>query len=169
MEIDHCNRSVDARRSDDVTTIPMSQRRKQARDHMKTDRDRIPDQGDRTREQQEQYERMLTGVMQSVMQVIDDFLGEPATRKPPVLHMITFADVVRYFTDKHPGDAGIAGGALLHQDHPRGHLFFQVFLDRDNRIHLDAKRRPVGRAFIARVLDDELAQKFEDVDLVIFR
>lgn len=93
----------------------------------------------------------------------------PPTRKPPVVPLLTFADTVRYFTEEHPGDAGIRAGALLRQPHPQGCQIFQIFLGDDDEVYVDNKGRPYGRTVVATEIDQELATKFNDHDLVIFR
>ena len=90
-------------------------------------------------------------------------------RRPEVVDLLTFRDVVTYFADKHPGDPRIKAGALLSGSHPKGSLIFQVFLDEDTRLCSDASGNPYGRRLIARRLDDELAARFGTKELLIFR
>jgi hypothetical protein len=90
-------------------------------------------------------------------------------RRPPVIDVLTFPDVVAYFADKRPGDPRIRAGALLSRSHPKGRLIFQVFLGEDDKLCSDASGRPYGRRLIARRLDDELAARFGTKELLIFR
>jgi len=90
-------------------------------------------------------------------------------RRPDVVDLLTFRDVVAYFTDKHPGDPRIRAGALLSGSHPKGRLTFQVFLDKDDQLCCDASGNPYGRRLIARRFDDELATRFGTKELLIFR
>jgi hypothetical protein len=90
-------------------------------------------------------------------------------RRPEVVDLLTFRDVVAYFTDKHPGDPRIKAGALLSGSHPKGRLTFQVFLDEADKLCCDASGNPYGRRLIARRFDDELAARFGTKELLIFR
>jgi hypothetical protein len=98
------------------------------------------------------------------------FDGIKPNPRPPVTDVIDLEDVVRYFTEKHPGDPRIVAGALLRRPHPRGHLLYQVFLDNADHICLDDTGKPYGQRLVARSLGRELGDKFSPGnDLVIFR
>ncbi|HVQ92491.1 MAG TPA: hypothetical protein VMU51_15755 [Mycobacteriales bacterium] len=100
---------------------------------------------------------------------LDRFSEWEPNRRPKLVRLLTFADVVGYFAASHPGDPVITGGALLRQAHPGGALVFQVFLDRADGLCVDRDGRPYGRVIVAERLDSELAEKFADVDLIVFR
>lgn len=109
-------------------------------------------------------------LLSTLLHWLEQLVPDPSpSRKPPTVPLLTFADVVTYFTTEHPGDPAIQAGALLRKPHPAGQLMFQIFLNARNQMHLDTRGRPYGRLMVARSLDSELAEKFADVDLVIFR
>lgn len=90
-------------------------------------------------------------------------------RAPEVVETLTFADVIRYFTNQRPNDPRVSAGALLRSSHPRGQLIDQVFLDERDKVCANAAGVPYGRRLVASRLDPELAAKFADLDVVIFR
>lgn len=90
-------------------------------------------------------------------------------RRPGVVDELSFADVVAYFTEQHPGDPGIAAGALICQPHPKGRLVFLVFLDERDRPCLDASGAPYGRRMVAGSFDDELTRRLGGDQMLIFR
>jgi len=90
-------------------------------------------------------------------------------RRPEVVEELGFADVVAYFTEKHPGDPRIAAGALLCRPHPRGTLAFLVFLDDNDRPCKDPAGTPYGRRMVATSFDEELTRRLHGDSLLIFR
>jgi hypothetical protein len=93
----------------------------------------------------------------------------PGRRKPGVVESLSFAEVVGYFTEQHPGDPRIAAGALVCQPHPRGTLVFLVFLDDRDRPCDDPSGAPYGKRMVAASLDDELLDRLHGKQLLIFR
>jgi len=85
--------------------------------------------------------------------------------------MLTFRDVVRYFTDNRPADPGIVAGALLRQRRGSKVRYVHVFLDDRDKTVFGRDGVPYGRIVRAAQVDDELATAFgrSDNDLVIFR
>jgi hypothetical protein len=90
------------------------------------------------------------------------------TPRPSTVELLTLAEVVAYFVERHPGEPGIQSGAVLRGHHPRGYLVFQVFLDADHDICLDDFGNPHGRRLVARRLDEELSAMFSDTDVLLF-
>lgn len=85
--------------------------------------------------------------------------------------LLTFGDVVRYFTDNRPADPGIVAGALLRQRRGGKVRYVHVFLDDGDKMVVGRDGVPYGRVVRAAQVDDELATAFGrgDNDLVIFR
>ena len=104
-----------------------------------------------------------------IKELLSVFDREFPPRRPQVIDLLTFKDVVAYFTDKHPGDPRIRAGALLSNPHPKGRLIFQVFLDDKDALCVGDDGAPYGRRMVARKLDGELAARFGQQDLLIFR
>jgi len=90
-------------------------------------------------------------------------------RRPAVIDELSFADVVGYFAEQHPGDPRIAAGALLSQPHPKGRLVFLVFLDGQDRPCRDASGAPYGRRMVAASFDAELTDRLRGEQMLIFR
>lgn len=111
----------------------------------------------------------VAGALGAIWRELESAFPPIQPSKPPSVELLTFRDVVQYFTDNHPGDPRIKSGALLKQPHPKGFLIFQVFLDRENQVCVDSDGHPYGRTLVAKELDDELAVRFDGSDLVIFR
>jgi hypothetical protein len=98
-----------------------------------------------------------------------DFKLPIRRRRPDVVDELSFADVVGYFAEQHPGDPRIAAGALLCQPHPKGRLVFLVFLDGQDRPCRDASGVPYGRRMVAASLDAELTDRLRGEQTLIFR
>ncbi|WP_218004868.1 hypothetical protein [Actinomadura macra] len=112
----------------------------------------------------------IPGALVTIAEELDRIFPKVSKAGKPIeISLFTFADAVRSFSRDHPGDPSITAGALLRRPHPGGHLIFQVFLDRKDQIVVQGDGRPHGKAIVARSLDDELAGKFTNSDLVIFR
>jgi len=90
-------------------------------------------------------------------------------RAPVFVETLTFADVIRYFANERPNDPRVSSGALMRSHHRRGQLLDQVFLDERDQVCVDASGAPYGRRLIAARLDAELAAKFADLDVIVFR
>jgi len=134
------------------------------------------DGGDRRRTARQDRDRdaIVDRVVRSAVKATLDWFDEQATKaapppRPEVVDELTFSDVVRYFSDKHPNDPAVRAGALFCRPHPTGQMLFQVFLDDNDEPCADRSGVPYGRRVIARRLDPELAAKFTDTDVVIFR
>jgi len=98
-----------------------------------------------------------------------DFKLPIRRRQPDVVDELSFADVVGYFAEQHPGDPRIAAGALLCQPHPKGRLVFLVFLDGQDRPCRDASGAPYGRRMVAASFDAELTDRLRGEHTLIFR
>jgi hypothetical protein len=105
----------------------------------------------------------------NIFRELDEIIPVPEPSRLRVNRLFTFSDAVRYFAGDAPADPRIQGGALLKRPHARGQAIYQIFLDKADRVCLGKDGRPYGRAFVAENIDDELAAKFGDSDLIIFR
>lgn len=85
--------------------------------------------------------------------------------------LLTFREVVRYFTENQPTDSRVASGALLRQRGIMSTRYVQVFLDAGNQPIADTQGIIFGRVIRADQVDDDLATAFgsRGNDLVIFR
>lgn len=90
-------------------------------------------------------------------------------RKPGLVESLSFAEVVAYFTEEHPGDPRIAAGAMVCRPHPRGKLVFLVFLDDDDQPCDDPAGTPYGKRMVAASFDEELSRRLGGKQLLIFR
>jgi hypothetical protein len=117
----------------------------------------------------EQAIKALAAGIVSAFSALDKLIPEIEPVRPPVVQMLTFADVVQYFSEHQPKDFEIQGGALLKRPRAGGIQMYQLFLDRADSPCLDKRGRPYGRVFVALTIDDELATKFGSSDLIIFR
>jgi hypothetical protein len=111
--------------------------------------------------------KSVEAVLRQLFDIVDRV--ELPRRRPQTVDVLTFRDVVAYFTEKHPADLLISYGALLSTPHPKGRLVFQVFLDEKDKVCSDPDGAPYGRRLIARRFDDELTSYFGGDDLLIFR
>ena len=112
-----------------------------------------------------EYVQALLGQLTAVF---DQGLALPRRRSQTV-EVLTFGDVVGYFTGERPDDPRITSGALLSAGHPEGRVLFQVFLDGADRLCRDPSGTPYGRRVVARRIDDELAGYLGGGDVLIFR
>lgn len=83
------------------------------------------------------------------------------------VEQMTYSMALGFFVSDRPKDTAVVKGAMLIQDHEGGKLFTQVFLDRNNHLVCDRKRKPYGRQLVVGALDQELLRTFGDRDLVI--
>jgi hypothetical protein len=99
----------------------------------------------------------------------------PVTDELPEIKvdLLTYREVVRYFTEDRPTDPTIVGGALLRKrkrtrTSPR---YEQLFINDKEQPVTDGSGEMYGRSVRAAQVDDELAAAFgsPDNDLVIFR
>ncbi len=86
---------------------------------------------------------------------------------PEVIPMMTYDDAIKYFFSDRPNDPRVKKGALLRLPHPQGQLLAQMFLDGNNQIIDRSDGKPYGRQLVARKLDAELSDAFDDQDLII--
>lgn len=87
------------------------------------------------------------------------------------VEMLTFGEVMRYFTENRPADPRVAGGALLQRRGITSVQYVQVFLDASDQPLADTQGAVYGRVIRADRVDDALAAAFgrRGNDLVIFR
>ena len=85
--------------------------------------------------------------------------------------LLTFREVVRYFTENQPTDSRVASGALLRQRGIMSSRYVQVFLDARDQPVADTQGIIFGRVIRADQVDHDLAAAFgsRGNDLVIFR
>jgi len=114
--------------------------------------------------------KQLTEVFQqakNVMKEVGELLRDMLPIGPETISKMSYSEAMGYFVDKRPKDSRVVKGAMLLQDHHRGHLLFQFFLDKNNEMVSGANKKPYGRQLIVKSLDDELQQAFGDKDLII--
>lgn len=114
-------------------------------------------------------EKNLPGdrVEQDVFTQFGDLLRD-LLRLPEVIPLITYDDAMKYFVSDRPNDPRIKKGAILRKCHAQGYHIVQMFLNKNNDLVCDSLfGKPYGRQFIARELDEELQECFDDKDLII--
>ena len=84
-----------------------------------------------------------------------------------VLPVMTYEDAMQYFVTDRPSDPRVKKGALLRQPHPQGQLLAQMFLDSNNEVIDRSDGKPYGRQLVAKKLDTELQDAFDNQDLII--
>ena len=89
----------------------------------------------------------------------------PRSKPVPVL---SFPEVIEYFIEERPKNAKVTRGAIMREPHRRGFIVTQVFLDEQNRVYCPGGT-PYGRRLVVRQLDDELAHKFGDTNLILVK
>jgi hypothetical protein len=87
---------------------------------------------------------------------------------PLTIDTLTLENVISFFA-KAPTDPQIAAGALLRRPRPSGYYVLQLFLDESDEVCVDSYGQPYGRVVLARKLDAELAERFSEADLILFR
>jgi hypothetical protein len=113
--------------------------------------------------------RAFGELARGVIEALDRITPEIRSNKYPVIPLVGFRDVIRYFQDARPNDFRVEGGALIRRPAAGGVVLYQVFLDGKDDIVIDERGVPLGRAVRARAIDDELDSKFGRMDLIIFR
>jgi hypothetical protein len=84
--------------------------------------------------------------------------------------VLTFREVVRYFTENRPSDPRVAGGALIRRRGMRSSQYVQIFLDAQDQPLADSRGAVYGRLVQADEVDDALDHAFgQGKELVIFR
>lgn len=84
-----------------------------------------------------------------------------------VIPVMTYEDAIQYFITDRPSDPRVKKGALLRQPHPQGQLLAQMFLDSNNEVIDRPDGKPYGRQLVAKKLDPELQDAFDNQDLII--
>jgi hypothetical protein len=113
--------------------------------------------------------RYVADVLGRLTAVFDQALDLPRRRSIDV-DMLTFGDVMSYFTGERPDDPQIKAGALLLSAGPGPErVVFQVFLDDADQVCGDASGTPYGRRILARRLDAELTDYLGGGDLLVFQ
>ncbi|MBW4626219.1 MAG: hypothetical protein KME49_12125 [Brasilonema octagenarum HA4186-MV1] len=87
--------------------------------------------------------------------------------EPEVIREMTYEASISYFVTQRPRDPRVAKGAMLRQPHPKGELFLQVFLDKNNELICGDDGNPFGRQVIVIKFDSELMDTFGTDSLVI--
>ncbi|MEM8721851.1 MAG: hypothetical protein AAGE84_21565 [Cyanobacteria bacterium P01_G01_bin.39] len=114
--------------------------------------------------------RRLKGVYDSVADECAKLLDQIADYIPiekEIFQEMSYEDAIGYFVNERPRSNQVAKGAMLRDEHPRGYLFIQIFLDRNNNLVCDKDEVPFGRQVIVEYFDDELAETFGNQDMVI--
>lgn len=92
---------------------------------------------------------------------------------PDSVRMLSYRDILDYFTEERPADERITAGALIRQANVRRRwqktLYVQCFLDGEDKPCIGADGALYGRSVLADDIDDQLAQTFNGADLIIFR
>jgi hypothetical protein len=92
---------------------------------------------------------------------------------PESVKMLSYQDIIDYFAAERPSDERITAGALIRSTDVRRRwrktLYVQCFLDEEDNPCTGTNGALYGRSVLADDIDDELAQTFNDADLIIFR
>lgn len=86
---------------------------------------------------------------------------------PEVVPIISYESAIQYFVTNRPADSRVTKGAILRQPHSQGQHLYQVFLDSNNQLVCSDDGKPYGRQFVAKQLDKELQETFDEQDLIV--
>jgi hypothetical protein len=111
---------------------------------------------------------LIAGAMRGIFEGFDKIIPSPKSGKYPDYDLVTFQDVVKYFKKERPNDFRITGGALIMRKAPGGIALFQMFLDDGKSPVSDKNGVLLGRAILAREIDDELRSGFGHEELILF-
>ena len=104
----------------------------------------------------------LTGVALAVVRARQaDAIGDDA-------ELLTYPEVVDYFSQNRPENEDIHSGALLRQKKSRSWLISFLFLSEMGGICVAPNGTQYGRTLRVRGIDQELAELFGDKDLILF-
>jgi hypothetical protein len=101
-----------------------------------------------------------------IISLFSDLLKD-ILKVPEVIPIISYESVMEYFVTNRPADSRVIKGAILRQPHSQGQHLYQVFLDSNNRLVCSDDGKPYGRQLVAKKLDKELQENFDDQDLII--
>jgi hypothetical protein len=91
--------------------------------------------------------------------------AEKITRKP----ILTYREIIEYFTEQRPNIVHIAKGCICRQsiENDSGFIVYLLFLDENNQPVMDGENLPYGIKYRVAKIDDELVNTFRGKDLVI--
>ncbi len=84
-----------------------------------------------------------------------------------IIPVMTYEEAMQYFVTNRPSDPRVKKGGILRQPHPEGQFLAQLFLDGNNQIVYRHDGKPYGRYLVAKKLDEELEDTFDNKDLII--
>lgn len=93
---------------------------------------------------------------------LQDFL-----QKAEIVPVMTYEEAMQYFVTNRPSDPRVKKGGILREPHPEGQFLAQLFLDGNNQIVYRRDGKPYGRYLVAKKLDEELEDTFDNKDLII--
>ncbi|MEH2149764.1 hypothetical protein [Nostoc sp.] len=83
------------------------------------------------------------------------------------VQVLTYDSAIEYFVKNRPQENNVAKGAILREIEAHGQSIIQVFLDNKNQLVCMPDGRPYRHKLIARQLDNELNEAFDNEDLII--
>lgn len=94
--------------------------------------------------------------------------NHPTPTAEPDQDQLTYREAMEYFVNQHPQDDAVVRGALLRRpEGPRFRVEWR-FLDQNNNVCTDRRRRPYGRSVRVGGFDQELDEMFGGTDVIVF-
>jgi tetratricopeptide (TPR) repeat protein len=87
--------------------------------------------------------------------------------EPESLELLTYKAAIEYFVTERPRTQECKKAALLRQNHHKGYLVAQVFIDDKNELVSRPNNSPDGRRLIVKNFDDELIEAFAGTNLIV--
>ncbi len=87
--------------------------------------------------------------------------------EPETLELLTYKAAIEYFVTERPRTEECKKAALLRQNHQKGCLVAQVFIDDENELVCRPNNSPYGRRLVVKNFDDELIEAFGGTDLIV--
>lgn len=94
-------------------------------------------------------------------------LFEGIAPEPKAVDRMTYEDAIKYFIQQRPEDDKVDKGVILRERNSKGYLFIQAFLDNENNVIKKKNGMPFGRKLAVKELDEELAERFSDKDMIL--
>jgi len=87
---------------------------------------------------------------------------------PEIVETFTYHEVVEYFVKNRPNKMAVKG-VIIKEQHPKGQMIIQVFLDQKDELVCQSNGISYGRKQIVKNFDEELKEYFGDKSMIIFQ
>jgi hypothetical protein len=89
--------------------------------------------------------------------------------EPKKLSLLTYKNVIEYFSEPKPDDPTIVQGAIIKEKQGSDYLILQLFLTEDYQMVSSPSGKIHGRRLVTEKLDDELIAAFKNKNIILVK